>query len=290
MNNNQRLYSPKYVREILDNYGFKFSKSLGQNFLIDGNIVRKICQDGDITKEDYVLEIGPGIGTLTEELALNAKKVVAVELDQKLLPILEETLVDYDNVEIVHGDILRVDIKGLIEEKLGGGPIKVVANLPYYVTTPIIAKLIEEDFNIESIIVMIQKEVADRIVAGPGNKQYGSLSVFVNFYTEPEILIGVPKTVFMPQPKVDSAVIKLKLKKNLPQVNREVFFKVVKSAFGKRRKTILNSLSSQELGLEKEIIREVLETVGIPLEERAENLKIEDFIKISKTLPSLDIY
>ena len=290
MNNNQRLYSPKYVREILDNYGFKFSKSLGQNFLIDGNIVRKICQDGDITQEDYVLEIGPGIGTLTEELALNAKKVVAVELDQKLLPILEETLVDYDNVEIVHGDILRVDIKGLIEEKLGGGPIKVVANLPYYVTTPIIAKLIEEDFNIESIIVMIQKEVADRIVAGPGNKQYGSLSVFVNFYTEPEILIGVPKTVFMPQPKVDSAVIKLKLKKNLPQVNREVFFKVVKSAFGKRRKTILNSLSSQELGLEKEIIREVLETVGIPLEERAENLKIEDFIKISKTLPSLDIY
>ena len=290
MNNNQRLYSPKYVREILDNYGFKFSKSLGQNFLIDGNIVRKICQDGDITKEDYVLEIGPGIGTLTEELALNAKKVVAVELDQKLLPILEETLVDYDNVEIVHGDILRVDIKGLIEEKLGGGPIKVVANLPYYVTTPIIAKLIEEDFNIESIIVMIQKEVADRIVAGPGNKQYGSLSVFVNFYTVPEILIGVPKTVFMPQPKVDSAVIKLKLKKNLPQVNREVFFKVVKSAFGKRRKTILNSLSSQELGLEKEIIREVLETVGIPLEERAENLKIEDFIKISKTLPSLDIY
>ncbi|MCF6464331.1 16S rRNA (adenine(1518)-N(6)/adenine(1519)-N(6))-dimethyltransferase RsmA [Clostridium sp. Cult2] len=288
--NNERLYSPKYIREILDKYGFRFSKSLGQNFLIDGNIVRKIAQEGNITKEDYVLEIGPGIGTLTEELALNAKKVVGVELDKSLLPILEETLKDYDNVEIIHGDILKVDIKGLIEEKLGGGPIKVVANLPYYVTTPIIAKLIEEDLNIESIIIMIQKEVAHRIIASPGNKQYGSLSVFVNFYTYPEILITVPKTVFMPQPKVDSAVIKLELKEELPEVDRKVFFQVVKTAFSKRRKTLLNSLSSNPWGLDKEQIRETLIKANIPLEIRAENLKIEDFVKISKTLPSLDIY
>ncbi|NMB26920.1 MAG: 16S rRNA (adenine(1518)-N(6)/adenine(1519)-N(6))-dimethyltransferase RsmA [Tissierellia bacterium] len=286
----KRLYSPKYVREILNKYGFKFSKSLGQNFLVDGNIVRKISQMGDITKEDYVLEIGPGIGTLTEELALNAKKVVAVELDKALLPILDETLKAYDNIEIIQGDILKTDIHKLIVEKLEGGPIKVVANLPYYVTTPIIAKLIEEDLNIRSIIVMVQKEVADRIVACPGNKQYGSLSVFVNFYTHPEILITVPKTVFMPQPKVDSAVIELRLKKELLEVNRELFFKVVKAAFGKRRKTILNSLSYSELGLEKELIKEVLEKSNIPLEERAENLKIKDFIKISKTLAPLDIY
>ncbi len=286
----KRLYSPKYVKEILNRYGFQFSKSLGQNFLIDGNIVRKISGAGDITKEDYVLEIGPGIGTLTEELALNAKKVVAVELDEALLPILDETLKDYDNIEIIHGDILKVDIPKLIEEKLGGGPIKVVANLPYYVTTPIIGKLIEEDLNIHSIIVMIQKEVADRIVAPPNNKQYGSLSVFVNFYTNPEIMVRVPKTVFMPQPKVDSAVIKLTLKEELPEVDKKVFFKVVKSAFGKRRKTILNSLSSNGLGLDKETIREVLESLEIPIESRAENLNIEDFIKISKTLPPLDIY
>lgn len=286
----KRLYSPKYVREILNKYKFKFSKSLGQNFLIDGNIVRNIVEAGDITKEDNVLEIGPGIGTLTEELSLKAKKVVAVELDYSLLPILDETLRNYDNVEIVHGDILKVDIDKLIDEKLEGGPIKVVANLPYYVTTPIIAKLIEEDYNIESIIVMIQKEVADRIVAGSGSKQYGSLSVFTNFYTIPEIMIRVPKTVFMPQPKVDSAVIKLILKKELPDIDRQLFFKVVRSAFGKRRKTILNSLSSGELELDKEVIKNTLEKLDIPLEMRAENLNIEDFINISKTLPPLDIY
>ncbi|GFN36544.1 16S rRNA (adenine(1518)-N(6)/adenine(1519)-N(6))-dimethyltransferase RsmA [Tepidimicrobium xylanilyticum] len=288
--NDKRLYSPKYVRQILDKHGFKFSKSLGQNFLIDGNILRKISQGANIIKDDYVLEIGPGIGTLTEELALNAKKVVAIELDQNLLPILEETLEDYSNVEIIHGDILKVDVNKLIEEKLGGGPIKVVANLPYYVTTPILAKLIEEDYNIESITVMIQKEVAQRIVASPGNKQYGSITVFMNFYTEPEILMNVPKTVFMPQPKVDSAVIRLKIRKELPQVDRNTFFQVVKLAFNKRRKTILNALSSNPWGLDKEGIKAVLEKAQISLEERAENLKIEDFIKISETLPSLDIY
>lgn len=285
----KRLYSPKYVKEILNRHGFRFSKSLGQNFLTDGNIVRNICQAGEVTKEDCILEIGPGLGTLTEELALNAKKVVAVELDESLLPVLEETLKRYNNIEVVHGDILKVDVNRLIDEKLGGGPIKVIANLPYYVTTPIIAKLIEEDLNIETITVMVQKEVAERIVASPGNKQYGSLSVFINFYTSPEIVMEVPRTVFMPQPNVNSAVVKLKLKKELPEVDKKLFFKVIRSAFGKRRKTILNSLSSGELDLEKEDIKKVLERANISSKKRAEDLKIEDFVKISKILPPLDI-
>lgn len=285
----KRLYSPKYVKEILNRHGFRFSKSLGQNFLTDGNIVRNICQAGEVTKEDCILEIGPGLGTLTEELALNAKKVVAVELDESLLPVLEETLNRYNNIEVVHGDILKVDVNRLIDEKLGGGPIKVIANLPYYVTTPIIAKLIEEDLNIETITVMVQKEVAERIVASPGNKQYGSLSVFINFYTSPEIVMEVPRTVFMPQPNVNSAVVKLKLKKELPEVDKKLFFKVVRSAFGKRRKTILNSLSSGELDLEKEDIKKVLERANISSKKRAEDLKIEDFVKISKILHPLDI-
>lgn len=286
----RRLYSPSYIREIVDRYEFEFSKSLGQNFLIDGNILKNISKAGEIIKEDLILEIGPGIGTLTEELALNAKKVVAVELDKNLLPILDETLKAYDNIEIVHGDILKIDLKELIDNKLEGGPIKVVANLPYYITTPIIGKLLEENLNIHSIIVMVQKEVAGRIVARPNNKEYGALSLFINFYSHPEIILRVPKTVFMPQPRVDSAVVKLTIKDELPDVDRDLFFKVVKSAFSKRRKTLLNSLSSGELGLEKEIIKNVLKEANIPLNMRAENLNIEDFIKISKILPSLDIY
>jgi len=285
----RRLYSPKYVKEIVDKYEFQFSKSLGQNFLIDGNILKNISKAGGITKEDFILEVGPGIGTLTEELALNAKKVVAIELDENLLPILDETLNAYDNVEIVHGDVLKIDLKKLIEDKLEGGPIKVVANLPYYITTPIIGKLLEENLNIDSIIVMVQKEVADRIVASPNNKEYGALSLFINFYSHPEIILKAPKTVFMPQPKIDSSVVKLTIKEELPDVNRDVFFKVVRSAFNKRRKTLLNSLSSGELGLEKKVIKDTLEKANIPANIRAENLNIEDFIKISKTLSPLDI-
>lgn len=286
---NRRLYSPSHVKEVLSRHGFKFSKSLGQNFLIDGNIVRKIVSESNITKEDYVLEIGPGMGTLTEELALNAKKVVGIELDRSLLPILDETLEKYDNVEIIYGDVLEVDLKEIIRNKFNNGPAKVVANLPYYVTTPIIGKLIEEDLNLESITVMVQKEVADRMVSGPGSKVYGSLSLFINFYCEPEILLRVPKTVFMPQPKIDSAVIKLNLKKELPDIDRDKFFKVVKAGFSKRRKTILNSLSTYGFQIEKEDIKLALEKVNIPPQERAENLSVEDFIKISKALPPLDI-
>lgn len=284
-----RLYSPRYIKYIMDKYGFRFSKSLGQNFLIDGNIVRNIVKGADITEEDYVLEIGPGIGTLTEELALNAKKVVAVELDRSLLPVLDETLGKYDNIEIIHGDILKLDIKEIIREKLDGRSIKVVANLPYYVTTPIIGKLLEDSLDIQAIVVMVQKEVADRMVAGPGTKSYGSLSVFVNFYSNPEILLIAPKTVFMPQPKIDSAVIKLNIRKELTDIDREKFFKVVKAGFSKRRKTILNCLSSYGFELDKDTIRQALEDVNIDPRERAENLFIEDFINISTILPPLNI-
>lgn len=283
----KRLYSPGYAKEVLQSHGFKFSKGLGQNFLIDGNIVRGIASSAEITEDDYVLEIGPGIGTLTEELALRAKKVVSVELDRKLLPILDVTLEAYDNVEIVYGDILKIDIDELIEEKLSGGPVKVVANLPYYVTTPIIAKLIEGGHNIESITVMIQKEVADRIVADKDNKQYGSLSVFVNFYSMPEIVLDVPRTVFIPQPNVDSAVIRLKLKDDLIEVDQDIFFRLVKSAFGKRRKTILNSMTSGQLQLEKSDLKEILGELEIKENMRAENLTIEDFANIANKISLL---
>jgi len=285
----KRLYSPKYVKEILAKYGFEFSKSLGQNFLIDGNIVRKIVEKANIGPEDYVLEIGPGIGTLTEELALKAKKVVAIELDKDLLPILDETLSQYENVEIIHGDVLKVDLKKIMEEKLDNKRVKLVANLPYYVTTPIITKLLESDLNLDSIIVMVQKEVAERMGAKAGGKEYGSLSVFVSFFSQAEIIINVPKTVFMPQPKVDSAVIKLDIKKELPDIDRDKFFKVVKAAFSKRRKTLLNALSSYGFNIDKETIKETLEKLNIKPEIRAENLSVEDFIKISKSLPPLDI-
>lgn len=286
---NKRLYSPQKIKETLDKHGFKFSKSLGQNFLIDGNVVRKIASEANITKEDYVLEIGPGMGTLTEELALNAKKVVAVELDRKLIPVLQDTLAQYKNLEVINADILDVNIEELIEEKLGGGPVKVVANLPYYVTTPIIGALLERHLKIESITVMVQKEVAERMSAAPGSKTYGSLSVFVGFYTEPEMVLKVPNTVFMPRPKIDSAVIRLNLKKQLPDIDTEKFFKVVKAGFSKRRKTILNALSTYGFTIDKDSIREALEKSGIKPEERAENISVEEFIKLSTILPPLDI-
>ena len=285
-----RLYSAKYLKELVESHGFKFSKSLGQNFLIDGNIVKKIVRDAGITKDDYVLEVGPGVGTLTEELALNAKKVVAVEIDRSLLPILDITVLNrYDNIDVVHGDILEIDIKTLIEEKLGGGPVKVVANLPYYVTTPIIARFLEEDLNVESLTIMVQKEVAQRMVSKQGSKVYGSLSVFVSFYSEPEILLTVPKSVFMPSPKIDSAVIRLNMKESLPDVDKKQFFKVVRASFSKRRKTILNALSSYGFTIEKYEIKGALEAAGIDPGSRAEQLSLEEFVKISKVLPPLDI-
>lgn len=286
---NKRLYSPSYIKEILSSHGFRFSKSLGQNFLIDGNIVRNIVKKAGITKDDCVLEIGPGIGTLTEELALNAKKVLAVEIDRNLIPILDQTIGKYKNVEVIHNDILKVDIAKLIDEKLEGGPIKVVANLPYYVTTPIIAKLIEEKLNIDSIVVMVQKEVAERMAAPPGSKIYGSLSVLIDYYTRPEIILSAPKTVFMPQPKIASSVIKLNIKSELADVESEKLFKVVRASFSKRRKTILNALSTYGFDIEKDTIRACLDQCGISHSERAERISTEEFIRITKCLPPLDI-
>lgn len=285
----KRLYSPSYVKKILKQHGFRFSKSLGQNFLIDGNIVRSIVEKAEVGEEDYVLEIGPGIGTLTEELALRAKKVVAVEIDKKLIPILEQSIGKYENVEIINEDILEVDLGRLIEEKFQGKSVKVVANLPYYVTTPIVARLIEENLNIESIVVMVQKEVAERMAAPPGSKTYGSLSVLIDYFTKPEIVLSVPRTVFMPQPKIASAVIKLDLKKDLEDIDSDKLFKVVRASFSKRRKTVLNALSSYGFHIDKDRVRESLEKAGIDPSERAERLSTEDFIEISKSLPPLNI-
>lgn len=285
----KRLYSPSYIKEILSMHDFRFSKSLGQNFLIDGNIVRNIVAKAGVTSQDCVIEIGPGIGTLTEELALKAKKVIAVEIDRKLIPILEETVGKYDNVEIIHNDILKIDLAKLIEEKLEGGPVKIVANLPYYVTTPIVAKLIEEKLNIDCIVVMVQKEVADRMAAGPGSKSYGSLSVLIDYYAEAKIVLKAPKTVFMPQPKIDSAVIKLDLKRDLLDLDSDKLFQVVRAGFSKRRKTILNALSNFGFDIEKDIIKDCLEKCEISPSQRAENLSTQEFIKISECLPPLKI-
>lgn len=285
---NKRLYSPKRLKEILGKHNFQFSKSLGQNFLIDGNIVRKIVESAEITKDDYVLEVGPGMGTLTEELGLHAKKVIAVELDNKLEAVLKDTLGAYNNIEIIFGDILKLDLKEIIKEKMDDKRIKIVANLPYYITTPIIAKFLEEGYNIDSINVMVQKEVAERITASPNNKSYGSLTIFAQFYSNPEIVLNIPKTVFIPQPKVDSAVIRLKIMDKYRDVDKDIFFKIVKAAFSQRRKTIVNTLSSS-LGMEKEEVRKILEISQIETNKRAENLSIEEYIKLSTNFPPLDI-
>lgn len=282
----RRLYSPKMVREILEKHNFKLSKSLGQNFLVDGNIVRSIIEKGGITEKDFILEIGPGIGTLTEELSIKAKYVVGIELDEALLPILKETLRERKNVEIIHGDILKIDLEELFHKEFKGESIKIVANLPYYITTPIIGRLLEEELNIQGIIVMIQKEVARRIIAKPNSKDYGALSIFVQYYTDPEIILNVPRSVFLPKPKVDSSVIRLNLKNQKMEVeNKEIFFKVVRSAFNQRRKTIQNSLSSKELNISKEKIKEILTLCNIDPQKRAENLTAEDFAKISSLFP-----
>ncbi len=280
---NRDLYMPSKTNEILKKYKFRTNKSLGQNFLVDGNVIDNICEGAEITDNDGIIEIGPGIGTLTQQLSKHANKVVAVELDKKLLPILEETLDGLENVKVINDDILKIDIEKLIEEEFEGLDVKVVANLPYYITTPIIMKLLESKLNIESISVMIQKEVADRMVSDPGTKVYGALSVAVQYYSKPEIVTEVPSSVFIPKPNVDSAVIKLDIYKNPPVdvIDEKLMFAVVKSAFGQRRKTILNALSGGYLGLEKDDIREVLEIAEIDNMKRGEVLSLEDFARIS---------
>lgn len=281
-NENKMLHSPAVVKEIIEKYGFRFSKSLGQNFLIDGNIIDNIIKNADINEDDGVIEIGPGIGTLTQKLCESAGKVVAIELDNNLLPILDETLSDYENVEVIHGDVLKVNLNKIIQEKLGGKKVKVVANLPYYITTPIIMKLLEENLSIDKIVVMVQKEVAFRMKAKPGSKDYGALSVAVQYYSKPEIIVDVPKNVFMPKPNVDSAVIMLNIYDD-PAVtvkDKKTFFKVVKAAFGQRRKTLLNALASG-INLNKKEIESILNQIGIDPKRRGETLDITEFARIS---------
>ncbi|MGN0727485.1 MAG: 16S rRNA (adenine(1518)-N(6)/adenine(1519)-N(6))-dimethyltransferase RsmA [Anaerovoracaceae bacterium] len=278
-----KLYAPSTIREIKDKYGFRLSKSLGQNFLTDKNIIDEIIESAQIGPEDLVMEIGPGMGVITMEAAEKAKKVIAVEIDKNLIPILKETLKDYDNVEIINKDILKTDVNGLIDgckEKFAG--VKILGNLPYYITTPIIMKLLEDGVKADSITIMMQKEVADRIKALPETKAYGALSVAVQYYCTAEAVVNVPKEVFMPQPKVDSTVLRLCIRKEKPVIleDRDMFFRCVKAGFGQRRKTLLNSLMGID-NITKDIVRDALEKAGIDPSRRAETLNLEEFAKLS---------
>ena len=284
------LGNPKYTIEVLQKYDFVFQKRFGQNFLIDSHVLEKIMDASQITKEDFVLEIGPGIGTMTQYLAEAAREVAAVEIDHSLIPILKDTLKDWDNVTIINDDILNVDIRKLALEKNDGKPVKVVANLPYYITTPIIMGLFENQVPISSITVMVQKEVADRMQVGPGTKDYGALSLAVQYYARPEIVANVPPNCFMPRPKVGSAVIRLEKYENPPvQVEDEkLMFRIIRASFNQRRKTLVNSLkNSNELSYSKEEIESVLEKIGIPLNIRGEALTLEQFADIANGFKNL---
>ncbi len=284
-----KLYAPSTIRDIKERYGFKLSKSLGQNFLTDKNIIDRIVESAGIGPEDLVIEIGPGIGVITREAAEYAKKVVAVEIDSNLIPILEETLGDCDNVEVVNRDILKTDVNEIIRncgENFSG--VKVIGNLPYYITTPIIMKLLEDGVNADSITIMMQKEVADRIKAASGTKAYGALSVAVQYYCTVEAVVNVPKDVFVPQPKVDSTVLRLRImeEKSVELADRDVFFSCVKAGFGQRRKTLLNSLMGIE-NITKEGVRQALEAAGIDPSRRAETLNLEEFARLSNEIYSM---
>lgn len=286
---NKDIATPVRTRTILEKYGFSFKKSLGQNFLIDTNILKKIVEFAHITDETGAIEIGPGIGALTEQLARTSKKVVAFEIDQRLLPILNDTLSPYPNVKIIHNDVLEANVQDVMDQEFQDiDDIMVVANLPYYVTTPIIMKLLEERLPIRGIVVMLQKEVADRISAKPGTKEYGSLSIAVQYYTETEIVMIVPKTVFVPQPNVDSAVIRL-TKREKPAVlvkDEQFFFQITRSSFAQRRKTLLNNLTSQlpDGKQKKEEILRALDASGIEPSRRGETLSLEEFGRLSDEL------
>lgn len=285
-----KLYSPATINELKKKYGFRLSKSLGQNFLTDKNIIDKIIEKSMIGKEDLVIEIGPGIGVLTAAAAEAAGKVIAVEIDRNLIPILKETLSEYDNIEIINSDVLKTDFREILEQnreidgqKIGG--IKILGNLPYYITTPIIMKILEDRVPADSITIMLQKEVADRIKAGPGTKAYGALSVAVQYYCTVAHVVNAPKEIFVPQPKVDSTVIRLDIRKEKAvRLNDEaVFFAVVKAGFGQRRKTLLNSLTGV-LGLSKEEIASILEAASIDPVRRAETLSLDEFAALSNAI------
>ena len=282
------IATPKRTKEILQKYGFSFKKSLGQNFLIDLNILSKIVGAAGLTKEKGAIEIGPGIGALTEQLSRQAGKVVAIEIDQRLLPILADTLSPYPHTEVVHGDVLEMDVASLIREKFTEqSSVSVVANLPYYVTSAILMKLLEDRLPLETIVVMIQKEVAERISASPGTKAYGALSVLAQFYAEADIVTIVPHTVFIPQPNVDSAVLRLRIREK-PAVDvksEKMFYRVVKASLAQRRKTLANNLLNNLFGKDrKEEMLAMLEEAGIDPARRGETLSLEEFARISNLL------
>ena len=278
---------PSNTIEVLQKYNFNFQKKFGQNFLIDTHVLDKIIRESGVSKDDMVIEIGPGIGTMTQYLCENAREVVAIEIDKNLIPILEDTLSSYDNVTVINEDVLKVDIKKLAEEKNGGRPIKVVANLPYYITTPIIMGLFESHVPIDSITIMVQKEVADRMQEGPGSKEYGALSLAVQYYAKPEIVAIVPPNCFMPRPNVGSAVIRLTRHEKPPvEVKDEGFmFNLIRASFNQRRKTLVNGLTNASfLSVTKEQVAEALEKMELSATIRGEALSLEQFAQLSNIL------
>jgi len=276
-----KLYSPKVIKDILDRYGFKFSKSLGQNFLIDGNIIKRIVEIAGLDEKSGVLEIGPGFGTLTQLLCKKANKVIAIEVDKSLIEVHKGTL-DYPNLKIIYDDFLKVDVNKLIEEEFKGLDVKIVANLPYYITTPIIMKILEEKYKVSKIVVMVQKEMAQRLNSKPGTKNYGAITLAVQYRADTNIAMIVPNSVFMPKPKVDSAVIEFKIlpKPRIDVCDEKMLFKVIKASFAQRRKTILNGLSNS-LNFSKDIINESLVSAGMNPGIRGEKLTLEEFGRIS---------
>ena len=283
----EKLSNPQRTIEVIKKYEFCFQKKFGQNFLIDGHVLDKIIAGAGVTKDDMVLEIGPGIGTMTQYLAEAAGKVVAVEIDTKLLPILQETLSDYDNVKVIHADVLSLNLEKLVQEENGGRPIKVVANLPYYITTPIIMALFEQHVPLANVTVMVQKEVAARMKSGPGSKDYGALSLAVQYYAEPYIVANVPCNCFMPRPNVDSAVIRLTRYEEPPvQVKDEkMLFKIIRASFNQRRKTLQNGLNnSSELNFTKDQIAAAIAAAGFSPSVRGEALTLEQFARLTDIL------
>lgn len=282
------LGNPTSTIAVLQKYQFNFQKKYGQNFLIDSNILEKIIAASNVGKDDCVLEIGPGIGTMTQYLCENAREVVAVEIDKKLIPILEQdTLASYDNITIINEDILKVDINAIVKEKNNGRPIKVVANLPYYITTPIIMGLFESHVPLESITIMVQKEVAERMQVGPGTKDYGALSLAVQYYAEPEVMLTVPASCFMPRPNVDSAVIKLTRHKERPvKVSDEkLLFDIIRASFNQRRKTLVNGLNNAPgVQVDKQTVVKALDEMGLPQTIRGEALTLAQFARLTDLL------
>ena len=281
------LASPRETKAIIDSYSFSFQKKFGQNFLVDSNVLENIIEKAGITEDDLVLEIGPGIGTMTQYLCESAREVVAIEIDETLIPILNYTLEDYENVEVINDDALKTDIEKIVKKKNGGKPIKVVANLPYYITTPIIMGLLEGKAPIESITIMVQKEVAERMQTGPGSKDYGALSLAVQYYADANILMTVPASCFMPRPKVDSSVIKLDIydKPPVDVCDEEMMFKIIRASFNQRRKTLVNGLkNASNLPFTKEEIEESIEKLGEDVRVRGEKLTLEQFAKLTNIL------